>query len=526
MTQLSSPEVQELEIRVEEATRATAAGEKRFVEPAEGTLRRAISKRHHIVFGRRGSGKSSLLRKAAVDLAVDRRPTAYVDMETFKGHAYPDVLLSVLIESFERFKEWLETVAVHPSNKTSWWRKLFGRGPTRKPVDRAGANALAQRLDLQIKELKALLHGADDAATEMTRTRSQESGQSGTVGLELKGKGLKLSGSEADSEKTIAEEQTKVAFRQSKTDFLHRHILEYRLLFRELAALVDGDSYLFLDDLYYIRRADQASVLDYFHRIAKGNGLWLKAGTIRHRTRWYTHGDPSIGLKIGDDADEIDLDLTLEKFSITRGFLIDILKNFISEAPSLAVDALLTDGAIDRLVLASGGVARDFLNIFRRSIRVARERSGRGQQADRIGVEDINNAAGEYESVKREELRSDAPEDQEALEEEFRNVGDFCKKHGRSNVFLLKQDDTSLRAKRVQELVDLRLIHKIRQRVTVSHRKREIFEGYMLDVSQYTASRKIRDFEIMEFWRPENTDKLRRESLIYGDDEPRAATPE
>jgi hypothetical protein len=40
----------------------------------------------------------------------------------------------------------------------------------------------------------------------------------------------------------------------------------------------------------------------------------------------------------------------------------------------------------------------------------------------------------------------------------------------------------------------------------------------MLDVSQYTASRKIRDFEIMEFWRPENLERLRRESLIYGDE--------
>ena len=48
---------------VEEATRSTEAGVRRFVEPAQGALRRAVSKRHHIVFGRRGSGKSSLLRK-------------------------------------------------------------------------------------------------------------------------------------------------------------------------------------------------------------------------------------------------------------------------------------------------------------------------------------------------------------------------------------------------------------------------------------------------------------------------------
>jgi hypothetical protein len=52
---------------VEEATRSTREGAKRFVEPAEGTLGRAKSRRHHIVFGRRGSGKSSLLTKAAAE---------------------------------------------------------------------------------------------------------------------------------------------------------------------------------------------------------------------------------------------------------------------------------------------------------------------------------------------------------------------------------------------------------------------------------------------------------------------------
>ena len=39
-------------------------------------------------FGRRGSGKSSLLRKAGADLTLDRRPIAHVNLEAFKGHSY------------------------------------------------------------------------------------------------------------------------------------------------------------------------------------------------------------------------------------------------------------------------------------------------------------------------------------------------------------------------------------------------------------------------------------------------------
>ena len=86
-----------------------------------------------------------------------------------------------------------------------------------------------------------------------------------------------------------------------KVEFLHRHIMDHQQIFRDMAKLSDGDSYLFLDDLYQINRADQPRLIDYFHRIAKDHNLWLKIGTIRHRTDWYVHGNPPIGLKLGDD---------------------------------------------------------------------------------------------------------------------------------------------------------------------------------------------------------------------------------
>lgn len=101
---LDTNEMKRLVTLVEEATRSTQKGVKHFEEPAPGTLERAINRRHHIIFGRRGSGKSSLLRKAAADLTVARRPIAYVDLELFKGHSYPDVLLSILISTLTEFK--------------------------------------------------------------------------------------------------------------------------------------------------------------------------------------------------------------------------------------------------------------------------------------------------------------------------------------------------------------------------------------------------------------------------------------
>ena len=83
---LNSDSMNALLISLEEATRPTEEGIKYFVEPASGTLQRASNRSHLIIFGRRGSGKSSLLRKAATDLTVSRRPIAQVDLEAFKGH--------------------------------------------------------------------------------------------------------------------------------------------------------------------------------------------------------------------------------------------------------------------------------------------------------------------------------------------------------------------------------------------------------------------------------------------------------
>ena len=62
--------------------------------------------------------------------------------------------------------------------------------------------------------------------------------------------------------------------------------------------------------------------------LTKGSNLWIKVGTIRHRSRWYVFGDPPYGMKLGDDAEEIDLDVTLEKYDLTKRFLLEILENF------------------------------------------------------------------------------------------------------------------------------------------------------------------------------------------------------
>ena len=171
------------------------------------------------------------------------------------------------------------------------------------------------------------------------------------------------------------------------------------------------------------------------------------------------------------------------------------------------------------MVLASGGVARDFLGIFRRSIDFARTHDTK-HRGRKIGIEDVNQAAGDYDSSKREELRRDTLDDNSLLETEFRKVRDFCVKRAKANVFFVDKDENKERYELIQELMDLRLIHKVSSRVTVSKRPGRIFEAYMLDLSQYTGSRKMKDMRIVEFWRQGRGDQLRLVSMVYDPDAP------
>ena len=516
---LDSPEIDALATLAEEVARSTKEGVKRFVEPASGTLRRAKSARHHLVFGRRGSGKTSLLSKAAHDLEAADRPIAFVDLEPFKGHSYPDVLISVLIVSFGLFKTWVETAAERPEVRRSL-RNLFGLIKSRGDgFDAKAARELSKRIEEVIEKLKAQLRAADGAALQRVTREEQESSLEGSVrsGVSVPSV-VEATSRIAVSDGIRSGEEVQERYQRSKIDFLRQSILEYQGILGQLSRLSSGSSYLFFDDLHYIPRRDQPRLLDYFHAIAKGNDAWLKIGTIHHRSQWYIHGDPPSGLKLGDDAEAIDLDLTLDSYAVTKEFLITVLNGLVKECSAPPIGEFMATGAVDRLVLASGGVARDFLGLFWRSISEARERlklQPRHHRGPKIGAEDVNLAAGTYGDRKLEEFRRDALDDQQTLEEAFGKVREFCIIDAKANCFLLDHDASGDGIALIQELVDLRLLHLVRPRVTVSGRTGEVYRAYLLDVSQYTGSRARRGFEMVDFWRKGRDERLRRVSLIY-----------
>ena len=95
------PEVSRLQVLLEEVTRAKPGSpETRFVSPDTESIDRLGSSFHHVLYGRRGTGKSSLLRRIEADRKASGQMVAWADQETFKGLSYPDVLVGTLAEVF------------------------------------------------------------------------------------------------------------------------------------------------------------------------------------------------------------------------------------------------------------------------------------------------------------------------------------------------------------------------------------------------------------------------------------------
>jgi len=213
---MKESDIEALALKIEEAARSTKEGVRYFIEPAPGTLKRAIAKRHHVVFGRRGSGKSSLLRKAGAELTVDRRPIALVNLETFKSHSYPDVLLSVLIATFREFAEWLQTAAINPPTKTSFWKRLFNTAPKRPAFNRKQSKTLSDRLEQQIQHLEQQLHSTDNVDLTVTKETKAEAGAKTGIGGKIGSQSASLSADLNLTSQVTQTEDVKESYKRTK----------------------------------------------------------------------------------------------------------------------------------------------------------------------------------------------------------------------------------------------------------------------------------------------------------------------
>lgn len=498
MSPLRDEQVVALLPALAEAARADRRTAARFVPPRTGILEETAARRHQFVFGRRGVGKSTLLRKieSLDETGVD---VIFVDIETLRGRPYPDVLIELLIELLVALERRLR--------------------PPRRRVDVHLTRARAlKRLRGLIATMRRLLDEPQVAERTIRELRAKRASASGGGGIDFNFSRLRARVSADAGVNTEEESSREAQFLESKMDgLLGAAVLVRAALSEAHRHLSDEATLIVLDDFYHVRHDDQPDVLAYLHQVVKNLDIYLKVCGVRHRISAFVEGDPPRGLQVGQDAGEVSLDITLERFQTAQQFLEQVARGILKPL-GIELDALATEGGRQRLVLGSGGVARDYLNLMQMAVRNANERgSNPSRQHNRIGAEDVNEAAATLSAQKQQDLALDAGPNADALRARLGDVAKFCLDVNGTNVFLvegpsLQEEDWG---KEVQALADLRLLHQIGNLSvqTGSYRGRR-YVGFTLDLSNYTGTRSERIRQI-EFWTPAGKQEIRRASLIY-----------
>ncbi|UOQ90161.1 hypothetical protein MUN74_04380 [Agromyces endophyticus] len=472
----------------------------RFIELRPGVTDKLAARRHHLLTGRRGTGKSTLLHVVRKRLQADGIAVATVDMERFKGREFPDVLIEILVALLDE---------IAPPIRVGHLYK-----DTRLKVD---SKRLARKLSAILEDPQSLIRKVERRAARDVKAQGRLS-----LGIPLEGgnAGARL----AAGRSSTSTHSSEAEFEELKIERLQQLAPQIAHVLSQLVKRsADQHAIIFIDDYYFVRLQDQPHVLDYLHQVCKSTGVWLKVGGVGSRLRPFVEGNPPIGMQPTQDIDRLALDVTLDDFATAQRFLEDMLDGVLAEF-KVTSPQLFTDTARARMVLACGGaVARDYITLTDAALDEAIERmskAGTYKDAARVNIQagDVHRAVRKRLNTKEEEeLSLDAGTDAPALSSRWRDICDFTRESGDIAFVLVKQSDLegSGWGKEIQQLESLRLLHRIKDTVPNTPNWRGIKTmAFMVDLAQ-VADQRLRT-GIPEFWKgTAEFDKLRRAEWVY-----------
>lgn len=275
--------------------------------------------------------------------------------------------------------------------------------------------------------------------------------------------------------------------------------------------------FVYVDDFYLLPIDFQPHVLDLLAGMLRDCDGWLKVASIERLTRPF---EPSskVGLEVPHDANIIDLDVTLEDPESAQHFLEEVLANYTTSVGLRGPGAIAKSEALGRLVLASGGVPRDYLNLFASSIVVARRARSLARE---VGKEDVAVAAGAAARGKKRDLEQDVrSENASELLRELATISAYVKVAGFTYFLVNIAEKMSPHYELLAQLVDLRFAHLVQASLSDQHRPGLRYEAYVLDLSEFADVRLKRGLNVLDLenghWTWRLTGKARTMQRLAG----------
>ncbi len=486
---LMSQEIKTLRTIVQEGIRV----QRDSPEPVEyidaaNTLSDAVARQNHVIFGRRGCGKTLLLHESERRVKADVK-VVYINCEDYKQHSFPNVLIEILDQLFGELEK----------NLPGW----FGK--------KRRSRELIQGIRAQLSRLK---RDADERTTKVREATSSETTDESSVGAAAHGLHVGVAeraAQKAAIEKEYQEQDSKIRELNLLLPSLKSSIREFFALSTEVKAV-----FLALDDFYHLPRSIQPHVADYIHRLCKDVPLYFKIATLRHASVLFADRDKQpIGVQERHDFQPINVDFTLENFKRTAEQLRQILYAYGEKAEMQRgeIDTLFMGEGFDRLVLAAGGVPRDFLALLLEAL------STKEPGDERIGKDDVRQLSLQVFQRRIQELKVDAEQqDQDMLLKGINAITRFCLER-KENVFLVPdqalQEQNGLR-ELLNRLLDYRIIHIVGTALT--HKSHPgTFAAFALDIGAYAKFRKLEGrFREVDITAPDSRERCRNSPILEG----------
>ena len=504
---------------------------------------------NHLIFGRRGSGKTTLI---LVSAKVNSNVVSAIDIQPMKKDNAVSVIMKimsqVLLELQENFNEYFLNIECEYKKQykgisgfISWMSRkrdesveiAYEEGKIFSELLRKEINLL-EHLKLTPDEITYAVsqEGKRSSETSIKREYTSEIRESLEMDVKLQGKykiieskiDTSLSAMESYSCNNVSEmknassSEIKSSFTRTyrKQELLQEQRESITFIFNESKRIRKKSVFIYLDDFYQIPMEVQPEIIQYLHDIYKNcsnNSFCFKIATLPYRLRMNQDGND---MSYKDDFSPIKLDYDLSELDRTKDYLLSILVN-INPALNITkqdIENLFNSpDVLTYAIIATGGVPRDFLLMFMDLVRTTQRDNKTTIQKEHVytvvkSLRDDKDNNIEYDSDVSPDLIREAVE---LLNVEV--VGRF-----NTNVILYPKALAEKHEVLLKNLTNLRYLHIIKDSTTSESRKKEEFVAYLIDMSFYAVNKRLKQgFDFRRFWEVDSKSRLTqlRQSRIW-----------
>ncbi len=519
---------------------------------AANNVKKIQSYNNNIIEARRGCGKTSLIMKSLEGI---EDTYVLVDCQMLRKDNQNNIVLKIANSILNKIQEEIENECSKKSEEytrkykgiTGFFKKYRNEEAKKEKEE---IECIISYLDY-IKILKEKCKEIQNCSNEITvqsvnssaasekeyekkevkKSRKQELSENTMIALKYKKAALNLSEKLKYSKSFNSEEKTEnnrsldfvEKFSQekiiTKTEMINDLQLDFITMFEGYKYIKDKGIMLFLDDFYQIKRDSHPFILQYFHAISKNTktGIFCyKVVTLPSSLK--INYDNEVIFSVKDDYSKVELDGDLSNLEAIERSMVDMLIAMCGDETMSQNDiqGLFTADSLKYLVIATGGIPRDFMEAFSKAIQFSRSK-----HKATVWKDEIYDVVRKLKEDKDSNIEIDSELSSQQVEKLLEIITNQIIKGLKTNVILYPIELVEQHEKILKNLVNLRYLHIIKEKIT-SEKTKENCRAYLVDMTFYACGRMHANFNFCRFWEKDDhsiLNNLRRSPVWSFSDE-------